>query len=209
MGTVATARREIIIAHICSKCGQPVVQKCTLLADGRANAFFHEKDMAEEARDMAFAQAYKDIALCRKMPRQLGSTTEVDTNKNRMWAFYQIEQLDVPCPCGHIEPWQMKKKSLWNPVDGSFESRERYPNVPEESRPVLLDSEEAVDAWFANPKSTATPVQADTPAAEKVPEEKYWTCSKCGTNNRERIQNCQGCGVSKAWSDQKSVKKSK
>lgn len=209
MGTVATSRKEIIIAHICSKCGQPVVQKCTLLADGRANAFFHEKDMAEEARDMALAQAYKDIALCRKLPRQLGSTTEVNTNKNRMWAFYQIEKLDVPCPCGHIEPWQLKKKSLWNPVDGPFEFREGYPDIPMESRPALLDSENAVDGWFADPKGYGGSVQADAPAAEEVREEQYWTCSKCGTRNKERVQTCQGCGVSKAWSDQKAAKKSK
>lgn len=208
MGTVATARKKIIIAHICSKCGQPVIQECQLYADGRANAFFHEKDMAEEAREMAFQQAYKDIALCRKLPRQLGSMTEVQTNNRRMWAFYKVENLDSPCKCGHIEPWQQGKKSKWNPVDGPFEFRERYPDVPVESRPVLLDTQEAVDAWFSDPK--AAPAAGASGAAEApvvAAEEKRWTCSKCGTSNRERIQTCQGCGVSKAWSDQKAAKK--
>lgn len=208
MGTVATARKKIIIAHICSKCGQPVIQECQLYADGRANAFFHEKDMAEEAREMAFQQAYKDIALCRKLPRQLGSMTEVQTNNSRMWAFYKVENLDSPCKCGHIEPWQQGKKSKWNPVDGPFEFREGYPDVPVESRPVLLDTQEAVDAWFSDPK--AAPAAGASGAAEApvvAAEEKRWTCSKCGTSNRERIQTCQGCGVSKAWSDQKAAKK--
>lgn len=208
MGTVATARKKIIIAHICSKCGQPVIQECQLYTDGRANAFFHEKDMAEEAREMAFQQAYKDIALCRKLPRQLGSMTEVQTNNSRMWAFYKVENLDSPCKCGHIEPWQQGKKSKWNPVDGPFEFRERYPDVPVESRPALLDTQEAVDAWFSDPK--ATPAAGASGAAEApvvAAEEKRWTCSKCGTSNRERIQTCQGCGVSKAWSDQKAAKK--
>lgn len=208
MGTVATARKKIIIAHICSKCGQPVIQECQLYADGRANAFFHEKDMAEEAREMAFQQAYKDIALCRKLPRQLGSMTEVQTNNSRMWAFYKVENLDSPCKCGHIEPWQQGKKSKWNPVDGPFEFREGYPDVPVESRPALLDTQEAVDAWFSDPK--AAPAAGASGAAEApvvAAEEKRWTCSKCGTSNRERIQTCQGCGVSKAWSDQKAAKK--
>lgn len=208
MGTVATARKKIIIAHICSKCGQPVIQECQLYADGRANAFFHEKDMAEEARELAFQQAYKDIALCRKLPRQLGSMTEVQTNNSRMWAFYKVENLDSPCKCGHIEPWQQGKKSKWNPVDGPFEFREGYPDVPVESRPALLDTQEAVDAWFSDPK--AAPAAGASGAAEApvvAAEEKRWTCSKCGTSNRERIQTCQGCGVSKAWSDQKAAKK--
>jgi len=208
MGTVATARKKIIIAHICSQCGQPVVQECQLYADGRANAFFHEKDMAEEAREMAFAQAYKDIELCRVMPRQLGSMTEVNTNNKRMWAFYKVENLEKACKCGHIEPWQQGKKSKWNPVDGPFEFRERYPSIPVESRPVLLDSSDAVDAWFADPKSTPVSVKSDT-AQEAVveAEENRWTCSKCGASNREKIKTCQGCGVSKAWSDQQAAKK--
>lgn len=208
MGTVATARKKIIIAHICSKCGQPVVQECQLLADGRANAFFHEKDMAEEAREMAFAQAYKDIELCRVMPRQLGSMTEVTTNNNRMWAFYKVEHLDQACKCGHVELWQKGKKSMWNPVDGPFEFRERYPDIPVESRPVLLDSKEAVDAWFADPKTAPASSTSGAPAAPVVEaEENRWTCAKCGTSNRARIQTCQGCGVSKAWSDAKNAKK--
>ena len=208
MGNVATSRKKIIIAHICSKCGQSVIQECQLYADGRANAFFHEKDMAEEAREMAFQQAYKDIALCRKLPRQLGSMTEVDTGNKRMWAFYKVENLDIPCKCGHMEPWQQGKKSKWNPVDGPFELRENYPSVPVESRPVLLDSQEAVDAWFADPK--AAPVSGTAGTAEPAvvaAEEKRWTCAKCGTSNRERIQTCQGCGVSKSWSDAKNAKK--
>ena len=208
MGTVATSRKKIIIAHICSTCGQSVIQECQLYADGRANAFFHEKDMAEEAREMAFQQAYKDIALCRKLPRQLGSMTEVDTGNKRMWAFYKVENLDTPCKCGHMEPWQQGKKSKWNPVDSPFELRENYPSVPVESRPVLLDSQEAVDAWFADPK--AAPVSGTAGTAEPAvvaAEEKRWTCAKCGTSNRERIQTCQGCGVSKSWSDAKNAKK--
>lgn len=205
MGTVATARKKIIIAHICSKCGQPVIQECQLYADGRANAFFHEKDMAEEAREMAFQQAYKDIDLCRKLPRQLGSMTEVDTGNRRMWAFYKVENLETPCKCGHIEPWQKGKKSMWNAVDRPFELREHYPNVPEESRPALLDTQEAVDAWFSDPKTTPAAGAAEPAAVER--EEKYWTCAKCGASNRERIQTCQGCGVSKQWSEAKAAKK--
>lgn len=161
MGTTITTRKKIILAHICSNCGQPVVQECALLADGRANAFFHEKDMAEEARDMAFAQAYKDIASCGRIPRQLGSMTKVETNNNRMWAFYQIEKLDTPCKCGHVELWQLRKKSLWNPVDSPFEYREQLPRIPEESKPVLLDSQEAVEAWFAAPRNAAAADSAE------------------------------------------------
>lgn len=201
MGTVATARKKIIIAHICSKCGQPVIQECQLYADGRANAFFHEKDMAEEGREMAFAQAYKDIALCRTSPRQLGSMTEVNTNKNRIWAFYKVENLDTPCQCGHIEPWQLGKKSKWDPVDSPFANRVQIPGVPLESRPALLDTQEAVDAWFRDPKAGAV-----TPAAAPA-EEKPWVCSKCGTTNRERVKTCQACGVSKQWSDAKAAQK--
>lgn len=205
MGITVTGRKRIILAHICSKCGQPVVREFPLYGDGRANAFLHERDMAEEAQEMAFAQAYKDIALCRIKPRQLGSMTEVETNKKRMWAFYKIENLDTPCSCGHIEPWQLGKKSAWNPVDGPFEFRTPIPNVPVESRPVLLDSQEAVDAWFANPKGNVS--QSPAPASQPVEEEKIWVCFKCGTSNMERIQTCQGCGVSKQWSEQKTAKK--
>lgn len=205
MGTVATARRKIIIAHICSRCGSPVVQECTLFADGRANAFFHEKDMAEEAREIAFTQAYKDIAACRVTPRRLGSTTEVETNRNRMWAFYQVEKLDVPCGCGHIEPWQERKKSLWNPVDGTFNSRAQYPNVPLESRPALLDSQQAVDAWFADPKNMGRPeAGAEVEAVRECPS---WECSGCGTSNLGRAKTCQRCGVTRQWSDAKAAKK--
>lgn len=28
-----------------------------------------------------------------------------------------------------------------------------------------------------------------------------WTCAECGTYNLGRVQNCQGCGVTRAWSD--------
>lgn len=208
MGTVTTSRKKIIIAHICSKCGQPVIQECQLFADGRANAFFHEKDMAKEAMEMAFAQAYKDIELCRMLPRQLGSMTEVNTNKMRMWAFYKVEGLGTPCKCGHMELWQQGKKSIWNPVDGPFEFRETYPSIPMESRPALLDSQEAVNAWFSNPKETLVSGFSGTAQTAVVAEEeKCWTCAKCGFSNRERIQSCQGCGVSKQWSDAKAANK--
>ena len=156
---------------------------------------------------MAFAQAYKDIELCRKLPRQLGSMTEVDTERRRMWAFYKVENLDTPCKCGHMEPWQKGKKSIWNPVDGPFEFREAYPSVPMESRPALLDSQEAVDAWFSDPKAVSVSGSSGTAQAAVVAEEeKRWTCAKCGTSNREHIQTCQGCGVSKQWSDAKAAK---
>ena len=171
MGLVVSSRKKIIIAHICSKCGQPVVQQCQLYAEGRANAFFHEQDMAEEAREMAFAQAYEDIELCRKLPRQLGSMTEVNTDRRRMWAFYKVENLDAPCRCGHMEPWQKGKKSIWNPVDGPFAYREPYPSVPLESRPALLDSQEAVDAWFSDPKADRVSGSSGTAQAAVVAEE--------------------------------------
>lgn len=204
MGTVVTCRKKIIIAHICSKCGQPVIQECQLFTDGRANAFFHEKDKAKEALEIASQQAYKDIALCRKQPRQLGSMTEVDTGNTRMWAFYKVENLDAPCKCGHVEPWQKGKKSLWNPVDRPFELREHYPDIPAESRPCLLDSQEAVDAWFSDPKMTPASGAAE-PAPEEG-EEKYWTCCKCGASNRNHIHTCQSCGVSRQWSEANAAK---
>ena len=154
MSKIATERRKIILAHVCSKCGKPLAQEFTLMTDGRANAFFHEKEKALHAKDMAFEQAMKDIALCRTEPRQLGSMTQVDPGENREWAFYQIEGLDVaPCSCGHIEPWQLRKKSAWNPVDDPFQHRARITGLPAASCPVLLTSPEALEAWLKDPES--------------------------------------------------------
>ena len=28
-----------------------------------------------------------------------------------------------------------------------------------------------------------------------------WTCSQCGTDNSRRVQSCQGCGVTREWSE--------
>ena len=33
-----------------------------------------------------------------------------------------------------------------------------------------------------------------------------WTCSQCGFYNLGRVQTCQGCGVTRAWSDSKRKK---
>ena len=33
-----------------------------------------------------------------------------------------------------------------------------------------------------------------------------WTCSKCGTYNLGRVGTCQGCGVTRAWSDSRQRK---
>ena len=215
MSIVLTSRKEILIAHVCSKCGEALIHKCPLYTDGRANAFLHERQKAEHAREMAYQQAMKDIAMCNESPRQLGSMTEVDTGENREWAFYQIEGLDRPCSCGHVEPWQLRKKSLWNPVEGPFRFRPLIPNVPQESRPFLLDSQEAVEAWMENPSNpqnvekTAAGSQMTETERKAEAEETFWVCSNCGTNNKERVSNCQGCGVSKQWSEQKAAKKRK
>ena len=151
MGTVVTAREKVVIAHVCSQCGRKLVRNYTLFLDGRANVFRHERDKAREGMDIAREQAYEDIVQCRLTPRRLGSQTQVETEKWHVWAFYQLEDLATPCECGHVEPWQLKKKSVWNPVDDPFQYRENIPGVPPESRPALLDSPEAVDAWFADP----------------------------------------------------------
>lgn len=152
MATVAKGVRQVNVGHVCSKCGGVLVQKVDLYAEGKANAFFHEKDMAIEARDLAFEQAFEDIVLCYKEPRMLGSYTDVPTDSNRTCCYYRYQGLDTPCPtCGHIEPWQLRKKSLWNPMDGAFEDRELIPDVPMESRPVLLRNKVALEAWVANP----------------------------------------------------------
>ena len=43
------------------------------------------------------------------------------------------------------------------------------------------------------PKRTAA-LPGTTASAEN------WTCSSCGTVNKARVQTCQGCGISKQWS---------
>ena len=149
MSKIITGRQEIMIGHVCSKCGTVLMQKCVLMTDGRANAFFHEKDKAEHARQVAYAQAMKDIAMCYETPRQLGSMTQVEPGENREWAFYKLENLEAACSnCGHIELWQYGKKSMWNPVDVPFVNREILSDIPVESRPVLLMSQEDIIAWL-------------------------------------------------------------
>ena len=44
-------------------------------------------------------------------------------------------------------------------MDGAFEDRELIPNVPMESRPVLLRTSEAMAAWLANPTSAELAMQ--------------------------------------------------
>ena len=33
-----------------------------------------------------------------------------------------------------------------------------------------------------------------------------WTCSQCGTYNSGRVQTCQDCGVTRAWSEDQRKK---
>ena len=211
MSKIITGRQEILIGHVCSKCGTALVHKCTLYTDGRANAFFHEKDKAEHAREVAYSQAMRDIAVCYDSPRQLGSMTQVDPGENREWAFYKIEQLDSPCTtCGHVEGWQLGKKSAWNPVDVPFQQRDRIANVPVESRPVVLDSKEAVASWLGNPanKEKLEHLAADRAArAEAQFASGIWVCNNCGSRNNIDQKYCPGCNVSKAWSDERDLKK--
>lgn len=214
MSTIAKGNRQVIAGHICSNCGGVLVQTLDLYAEGSANAFFHERDMAIEARDKAFAQAMKDIVLCYEAPRMLGSFTNVPTDNNRTSCYYRFQGIEQPCPtCGHVEPWQLRKKSLWDPMDVPFIQREKIPNVPMASRPVLLESQEALNAWLANPTN---PVQieknmasAAVTAKERADsaDTREWVCFKCKTVNKERIQVCQGCGVTKQWSEAKAAKK--
>lgn len=214
MATTAKGTRRVNIVHVCSKCGAPLVQTLDLYAEGSANAFFHEKDMAIEARDKAFAQAMKDIVLCYETPRMLGSFTEVPTDNNRTSCYYRYQGLDKPCPtCGHVEPWQLGKKSLWNPMDIPFVQRERIPDVPVESRPILIESEEALAAWIANPNAQdrLEGMMAETAVTAQERKENndddVWVCAKCKTANKMRVKSCQGCGVTKQWSDAKNAKK--
>lgn len=37
-----------------------------------------------------------------------------------------------------------------------------------------------------------------------APPKTNWTCSGCGTYNLGRVQNCQCCGMTRAWSDQQA-----
>lgn len=214
MSRILTGRQEILIGHVCSKCGTALVHKCELVTDGRANAFFHEKEKAEHAREVAYAQAMKDIAMCYESPRRLGSMTQVDPGENREWAFYKIERLDSPCTnCGHVEAWQLGKKSLWNAVDEPFRLREKIPNVPVESRPYLLDSQESVAAWLGNPANQASLQQMAEDRAARAEEYAargepgIWVCSNCGSRNKDSNKYCPGCNVSRAWSDERAMKK--
>ena len=211
MSKIITGRQEILIGHVCSKCGTALIHKCTLYTDGRANAFFHEKDKADHARQVAYAQAMRDIAMCYESPRQLGSMTEVDPGENREWAFYKIEQLDSPCTtCGHIEGWQLGKKSAWNPVDVPFQMRDRIHDIPVESRPYLLDSQEAVAGWLGNPANQGQLEQIAADRAVRAEEQAasgVWVCSNCSTRNKDTAKYCAGCNVSKSWSDDRAMKK--
>lgn len=40
----------------------------------------------------------------------------------------------------------------------------------------------------------------------KNPNIQVWVCSKCGTANLMKVKNCQNCGVTKQWSDQRAPK---
>lgn len=41
------------------------------------------------------------------------------------------------------------------------------------------------------------------PRARKsiFPPKTNWTCSQCGTYNLARVNTCQGCGVTRVWSE--------
>ena len=79
MATLAKGSRKVIAAYVCSKCKEKRILTLELYVEGAVNVFLHEKDKAEEAREMALEQAMKDIVSCYKMPRMLGSHTMIDT----------------------------------------------------------------------------------------------------------------------------------
>lgn len=216
MTMIAKGTRQILLGHICSKCNAPLVQKLTLYAEGRANAFFHEREMAEEARENAFRQAMKDIVACYETPRQLGSYTDVPTGNNRTGSYYRLNGLDDKCPtCGNVEPWQLGKKSVWNPMDDPFHTRAIIPNVAVHNRPVLLASELEMAQWLANPfnqqnlENLVADGKVSAKETEPVGEDQLWTCFKCKTVNKKRVMVCQGCGVTKQWSDVQTEKQAK
>ena len=204
MATTSKGKHQLLVGHICSNCGKPVLAQVDLITQGTANAFFKEKAKAEAAREKAYELAMKDMVACYQMPRMLGSITEIASDDDHISGFYQYQGLDVPCAgCGHTEPWQAGKKSAWDPVDSSFSARTAYPDVPEQSRPVLLKSQEDVDAWLVDPKSKAPEVKQKKAAAPL----EDWVCAKCKTNNLGRVGVCQGCGVTKQWSVAQTAKR--
>lgn len=213
MATIAKGHRQVRAAYICSKCRDQRILTLDLYAEATANAFFHERDMAEEAREKAFEQAMKDMVLCYEMPRMLGSYTDVPTDSNRVTSYYRFIGMDTPCKCGNVEPWQKAKKSLWNPVDVPFQNREPYPDIPAESRPYLVDSAEALAAWLANPMNPPHIAESGSRASVSAKERAenldtdLWVCNKCKTMNKMRVHICQGCGVTKQWSDALVAKK--
>ena len=54
MATIAKGHRQVRAAYICSKCRDQRILTLDLYAEATANAFFHERYMAEEAREKAF-----------------------------------------------------------------------------------------------------------------------------------------------------------
>lgn len=112
---IATRKRQVYMAHICSKCQFPTVSLVVIEAKAeKTYSFFESKaeHIANETANNAIEYEIKRIENCRHTKKVL---TEKEKGRSIAWGHYcssSIFGFDNPCPnCKNIEPWQRQNDS--------------------------------------------------------------------------------------------------
>ncbi len=111
---ISTKKQPVIMGHICSNCGCPVLSVVKIEASAQKSYSFSQKKaqaIASQTADLAIEEEIKRIESCKYSKTILASHIK-KSNTIALGHYYSsaINGFDKPCPnCINLEPWQSSK----------------------------------------------------------------------------------------------------
>lgn len=108
---IATRKRPVFMAHICSECGFPVISIVQIEAEAQKSySFFQEKaaQIASETADNAINEEISRIEACKNSRSVLtGKRSGSSMIAPGHFCSASFSGFQTSCPfCSNIEPWQ-------------------------------------------------------------------------------------------------------
>lgn len=140
---ISTITRPIIIGHICSDCGYPVLSVMQVEAKAEKTYSIMQSKaqrIAEDAANSAIDKEIHAIEQCKQSHAMLTSSVKKhDDGWNGLFSETSISGFDVACPhCLSFEPWKRKK------------CKKKMEELAEENFPRVFKNYEEAELWGLN-----------------------------------------------------------
>lgn len=143
MRFIATNRKSVILGHICSCCGSPVLS--VFRAAAKASTYVPPKQnhkvreqITRYAAQKAVLEAIRKVELCKKAYTTAGVALEKEVVEHKICLCHMVvEAFGQGCPnCGSCEPWMPAKLS-----------KKYLRELEEENFPSVFETYPEAEAW--------------------------------------------------------------